>query len=90
MRKITINGLKKRQAKIDYINSNEHRKNNALGIIQDSETALAEYHRIFKEEPDYEPVFSQYYQPSDEQLKYQYIFITGGLLLSGYLGYRYL
>lgn len=35
-----------------------------------------------------EPTFDEFYQPSEEQKKYELIFLVGGLGLSGWLAFQ--
>jgi len=72
----------------DFIQKQHLNQNIAQTDFQITDENLQLYKEYHPDETivnNTEPVFSSYYQPSDDMKKYQYLYIIGGMGLSVYL-----
>lgn len=89
----------KRQTRLDYLNEQLKREAHADKVYSDVNEAARLYYEVTggdqekqKNIPDDGklPTLGDFYQPSDEQKKYELIFLAGATGLSGWLAFRYL
>ena len=89
----------RRLARLDYLNEQLHREQHADKVYRDVNEAMRLYHEVtggdeqkLKNVPyvEDEPSLSNYYKPSEEQQKYELIFLAGGISLSAWLAFNYL
>ena len=84
---------KKRLERLDYLNDRIRAESHAEKTFQDIESAMHEYYIITGGNnpnlpPLDEPDFKEYYEPSDNQKKYELLFMSGSLLLTGITAFR--
>jgi hypothetical protein len=85
---------KKRQERLDYLNEKIRAEIHADRTYDDVDQAMQEYFIITggdtKDVPDIgnQPTIQEYYEPSDEQKKYELLFMGGGLLLTGITAFK--
>lgn len=84
-----------RKRKLDFINQELMKRNIAARDLSHMDDAMRLYN-VFNTNKDNnkislppKPTFSQYYQPSKEQRKYEYLWIIIGTGVVGYIGYKY-
>ena len=83
---------KKRQERLDYLNDKIRAEIHADKTYNDVDSAMQEYYIITGGNttgvPDIgnEPKFN--YEPSEEQKKYELLFMSGGLLLTGFTAFK--
>ena len=84
---------KERLKRLDFINKRLHEQQDAKEAISDLEDGMREYYRVFgqriKPLPK-EPVFTDYYHPSETQKKGEMAFIVLGTGVVSYVAYKYL
>lgn len=89
----------KHQARLDYLNEQLRAAMHADKVYADVNEAARLYYEVTggdqlkqKSIPDIgkEPTLDEFYQPSEEQKKYELIFLAGGIGLSGWLAFKYL
>lgn len=79
----------------DFLQKQKIIQNLAKSDFEMTDDNLQLYKMYHPDHPDInidlnkKPVFSDYYQPSDEMKKYQYIFFVGGMMISVFLLKRY-
>ena len=83
-----------RKRKLDFINQELMKRNIAARDLSHMDDAMRLYN-VFNTNEDNnkislppKPTFSQYYQPSKEQRKYEYLWIIIGTGIVGYVGYK--
>ena len=84
-----------RKRKLDFINQELMKRNIAARDLSHMDDAMRLYN-VFNTNKDNnkislppKPTLSQYYQPSKEQRKYEYLWIIIGTGVVGYIGYKY-
>ena len=84
---------KEQVKRLDFINKRLREQQDAKQAISNLEDGMREYYQVFgrriKPLPK-EPVFSDYYHPSESQKKGEMAFIVLGTGLVSYIAYRYL
>ena len=83
----------KRTERIDFINEELRKQQHAVSTFRDVDNAMREYYRVTGQnlEPlEKEPVMSDFYEPSTDQINRELIFMTLGLGGTGYLIYSYI
>ena len=83
----------KRTERIDFINEELRKQQHAVSTFRDVDNAMREYYRVTGQnlEPlEKEPVLSDFYEPSTDQINRELIFMTLGLGGTGYLIYSYI
>ena len=81
-----------RKRKLDFINQELMKRNIAARDLSHMDDAMRLYN-VFNTNNNKislppKPTFSQYYQPSKEQRKYEYLWIIIGTGIVGYVGYK--
>ena len=82
-----------RMERLDFINKRLRDKQEARDYIQNLNSAILEYYRVFgvklKPLPP-EPQLSDYYMPSDQQKNSELLFVIAGTAISSYIIIKYL
>ena len=77
-----------RMERLDFINKRLRDKKEAREYIQNLDSAMLEYYRVFgvklKPLPP-EPQLSDYYKPSDQQKNSELLFVIAGTAISSYI-----
>ena len=84
---------KERQKRLDFINKRLREQQDARYAINNLEDGMREYYRVFGKSIKplgHEPVFSDFYNPSEDQKKGEIFFIVFGTGLISYIVYKYL
>ena len=83
---------KDRTELLDWIAEQDREKDKAIHDFQDTDQALAFYNKTHraKEALPKEPVFSDFYKPSDQKKNGELLFIGAGTLALGYAALRFL
>ena len=84
---------KERQKRLDFINKKLREQQDARQAISNLEDGMREYYRVFGKSINPlgpEPVFSDFYNPSEDQKKGEIFFIVLGTGLISYIVYKYL
>ena len=84
---------KEKQKRLDFINKRLREQQDARQAISNLEDGMREYYRVFSKRikplgP--EPVFSDFYNPSEDQKRGEIFFIVLGTGLVSYIVYKYL
>ena len=82
----------KRQNYLDYINKELYKQNISHRDFQNVDEAMDLYNSLTNIEKIYlpnKPKLSDYYTPSNEQKKYEIIWILGGTILVIFITYKY-
>ena len=83
-----------RKRKLDFINEELMKRNIAARDLSHMDDAMKLYNVFFNEKTKKlfnlspKPTLNQYYQPSEEQRKYEYLWIILGTGVVGYMAYR--
>ena len=81
-----------RKRKLDFINQELMKRNIAARDLKNMDDAMNLYNIFIKDNKitiPPKPTLSQYYQPSEEQRKYEYLWIILGTGVIGFVGYKY-
>ncbi|WP_428746120.1 hypothetical protein [Sulfurimonas sp.] len=80
-----------RKKKLDFINEELNKRNIAARDLQHMDDAMNLYYAFSKQKITLppKPTLSQYYQPSEEMRKYEYLWIILGTTGIGFLAYKY-
>ena len=84
---------KERISRLDFINKRLREKKEAQTYIQNLDSAMLEYYRVFnfKWEPlRQEPQLSDYYIPSDQQKNGELLFVMIGTAITSYVILKYI
>ena len=84
---------KERISRLDFINKRLREKKEAQTYIQNLDSAMLEYYRVFnsKLEPlRQEPQLSDYYIPSDQQKNGELLFVMIGTAITSYVILKYI
>ena len=84
---------KKRTKTLDYLNRRRQRERESEYAFEDTDQALKLYDGVtHKSSPTLgkKPTLNDFYQPSEEQKYYEYVFITGSVAVSGLMANKFL
>ena len=82
---------KKRTERLDFINETLRKQQHAVTVFRDVESAMQEYYVLTGQnlEPlEKEPVLSDFYTPSKDQMNRELVFITLGMGVTGLITYN--
>ena len=87
-----------RQERLDFITQRLREQNKAIKDLKNLDKAMFEYYqarKTYSNLPDLkplgkEPVLSDYYTPSPQQMNAELLLIIGGLVLVGYVVFKYM
>ena len=84
---------KRRAITLDYLNNQLKLKEDGISSFNDIDIALAKYNELYPESNmiiPQKPKLSDYYQPSQEKINYDYSILIIGGIFAGFVIYRYL
>ena len=84
---------KDRTKLLDWIATNDRLKDQAKQNFSSTDQALVLYNKVHRDQqiaPPKEPVFSDFYKPSEKQKQYELLFIGVGTFAIGYAAFRFL
>ena len=87
----TIKWNQKRAITLDYLNNQMNLKEHGMSNFNDIDIALAKYNELFPENNivlPQKPKLSNYYQPSQEKINYDYTVLIIGGVFSGFIIYK--
>ena len=94
LNKATVEWSQQRLKRLDFMNRRKEKENQARRVFNDADYALKLYHSkerdVNSPSLDREPKHSDYYQPSEKQKNYEYVFIIGGVIVTGIFAFKYI
>ena len=87
---------RQRTKHLDFLNDRIRKQNAAKQTFYSVDRALQYYNEMTGENRElplnlqHEPKLEDFYEPSDEQIEKELVFIAGGTLVAGYLTYKYI
>ena len=86
LNKATAEWQQKRLKNIDFMNRRAKEEYRSKHELAETDYALAHLPHPLPPKPE----LSNFYKPSDHQKEYEYAFIIGGLVVTGYLSYKFI
>ena len=94
LNKATVKWSQERLKTQDFMNRKKEKENQAEKDFNDADYSLKLYHSkerdVNSPSLDRNPKHSDYYQPSEKQKNYEYVFIIGGLIVTGIFAFKYI
>ena len=92
LNKASVGWNEKRLKTLDFANRRLRREGQTESDFEDVDYALALYNRVHRSHVvlDHKPTLAEFYQPSETQKNYEYVFIAGAVATTGLLAYKFL
>ena len=94
LNKATAEWSQQRLKTLDFINGRLKKENQSHKDFNDVDDALELYNSIERDviSPSWgrKPKLSDFYQPSEQQKNYEYVFIIGGVIVTGIFAFKYI
>ena len=94
LNKATVEWSQQRLKTLDFINRRLKKENQSHKDFNDVDDALELYNSIERDviSPSWgrKPKLSDFYQPSEQQKNYEYVFIIGGVIVIGIFAFKHI